>query len=114
MGDGAVLDANSFLMKGEELAPRAFWRGNPARQLPARRRARHSTGVDNATVVTVDMLIVRAKARRAMKTVRLTWHPEQSDAPEIVLVRPYAQDQITTGMVPRITDDSWDGRHNCA
>ncbi|MFC4529914.1 Pls/PosA family non-ribosomal peptide synthetase [Sphaerisporangium dianthi] len=30
MGDGAVLDADSFLMKGEEVAPRAHWRGNPA------------------------------------------------------------------------------------
>jgi non-ribosomal peptide synthetase-like protein len=34
MGDGAVLDADSFLMKGEELAPRARWRGNPAVQEP--------------------------------------------------------------------------------
>ncbi len=33
MGDGAVLDADSFLMKGEELAPHAHWRGNPAKQI---------------------------------------------------------------------------------
>ncbi|GII64062.1 peptide synthetase [Sphaerisporangium krabiense] len=32
MGEGAVLDADSFLMKGEEVAPRARWRGNPAVQ----------------------------------------------------------------------------------
>jgi non-ribosomal peptide synthetase-like protein len=33
MGDGAVLDADSFLMKGEEIAPHARWRGNPAREI---------------------------------------------------------------------------------
>ncbi len=33
MGDGAVLDADSFLMKGEEIGPHAQWRGNPAREL---------------------------------------------------------------------------------
>ncbi|MFB9835268.1 Pls/PosA family non-ribosomal peptide synthetase [Actinoallomurus acaciae] len=32
MGDGAVLDADSFLMKGEEVPPHARWRGNPARE----------------------------------------------------------------------------------
>lgn len=35
MGDGAVLSANSFLMKGEELPPHTRWGGNPARALAA-------------------------------------------------------------------------------
>jgi non-ribosomal peptide synthetase-like protein len=30
VGDGAVVDADSFLMKGEEIAPNARWGGNPA------------------------------------------------------------------------------------
>ena len=30
MGDGAVLAADSFLMKGEEVPPYARWGGNPA------------------------------------------------------------------------------------
>jgi hypothetical protein len=30
MGDGCVLDADAFLMKGEEVAPGTRWRGNPA------------------------------------------------------------------------------------
>ncbi|TDD79762.1 Pls/PosA family non-ribosomal peptide synthetase [Actinomadura rubrisoli] len=30
MGDGSALDADSFLMKGEEVPPDARWRGNPA------------------------------------------------------------------------------------
>ncbi|TQM44563.1 Pls/PosA family non-ribosomal peptide synthetase [Pseudonocardia cypriaca] len=30
MGDGAVLGADAFLMKGEEVAPGTRWRGNPA------------------------------------------------------------------------------------
>ena len=33
MGDGAVLAADSFLMKGEEVPPDARWGGNPARDL---------------------------------------------------------------------------------
>jgi non-ribosomal peptide synthetase-like protein len=33
MGDGSALDADSFLMKGENVPPRARWGGNPAREL---------------------------------------------------------------------------------
>nr|WP_274388912.1 Pls/PosA family non-ribosomal peptide synthetase [Streptomyces cavernae] len=39
MGDGAVLAADSFLMKGEEVPPLAYWAGNPA-TAPAGPRAR--------------------------------------------------------------------------
>ena len=33
MGDGSVLDADAFLMKGEEVTPHAWWQGNPANQV---------------------------------------------------------------------------------
>ncbi|MEO7194956.1 MAG: Pls/PosA family non-ribosomal peptide synthetase [Pseudonocardiaceae bacterium] len=33
MGDGAVLDADSFLMKGSDVAPHSRWRGNPAHEI---------------------------------------------------------------------------------
>lgn len=33
MGDGAVLDADAFLMKGQEVAPGTRWRGNPAAEI---------------------------------------------------------------------------------
>jgi non-ribosomal peptide synthetase-like protein len=33
MGDGAVLAADSFLMKGEDMPPNAHWGGNPARKM---------------------------------------------------------------------------------
>ena len=33
MGDRAVLDADSFLMKGETVEAHAHWRGNPAKAL---------------------------------------------------------------------------------
>jgi non-ribosomal peptide synthetase-like protein len=36
MGDGSVLDADSFLMKGEELAPGEWWAGNPATEVRPR------------------------------------------------------------------------------
>src|SRR5436309_14678757 len=33
MGDGALLDTDSFLMKGEDVPPGAWWGGNPAREM---------------------------------------------------------------------------------
>jgi non-ribosomal peptide synthetase-like protein len=33
MGDGAVLDTDAFLMKGEQVAPHAQWQGNPASEI---------------------------------------------------------------------------------
>jgi len=52
MGDGAILDTDSFLMKGEHVPPHARWRGNPAadvpdhdgRRPPAHRRGRGGIG----------------------------------------------------------------------
>ena len=43
IGDGAVLDTDSFLMKGEDVPPLARWGGNPARQMrhTPTDRARH-------------------------------------------------------------------------
>jgi non-ribosomal peptide synthetase-like protein len=35
MGRGSVLDADSFLMKGEAVPPRTWWRGNPATEILA-------------------------------------------------------------------------------
>ncbi len=35
INDGAVLAPDSFLMKGEEVPPYAWWGGNPAREMPA-------------------------------------------------------------------------------
>jgi len=35
MHDGAILDADSYLMKGEIAPERSHWRGNPARMLGA-------------------------------------------------------------------------------
>ncbi len=40
MGDGATLTADSFLMKGEEVPPRAHWSGNPATNTRDDRRRR--------------------------------------------------------------------------
>jgi non-ribosomal peptide synthetase-like protein len=51
MGDGAVLAADSFLMKGEEVPPHARWAGNPAIELPGvpREAGRHSAGRPHLT-----------------------------------------------------------------
>jgi non-ribosomal peptide synthetase-like protein len=42
IGDGAVLDPDSFLMKGEEVPPYEHWGGNPATEMrvPAVRNVR--------------------------------------------------------------------------
>lgn len=37
IGDDAVLTADSFLMKGEDVPPREWWGGNPAHAIPAER-----------------------------------------------------------------------------
>ncbi len=34
MGDGAIVDTDSFVMKGEDIPPHARWRGNPAAGAP--------------------------------------------------------------------------------
>jgi non-ribosomal peptide synthetase-like protein len=34
VSDGAIVDTDSFLMKGEHVPPRARWRGNPAASMP--------------------------------------------------------------------------------
>jgi acetyltransferase-like isoleucine patch superfamily enzyme len=33
MGDGSILEPDSFLMKGEQVGPNTIWGGNPARQM---------------------------------------------------------------------------------
>lgn len=44
MGDGAVLAADSFLMKGEEVPPGAQWGGNPARAMSEQDASHRLTG----------------------------------------------------------------------
>ena len=44
MGERAVLDADSFLMKGEVLDPHSCWRGNPAKLY--RRNTPHELSVE--------------------------------------------------------------------
>ena len=34
MGDGAIIDTDSFVMKGEHIPPRSRWQGNPAASMP--------------------------------------------------------------------------------
>jgi hypothetical protein len=50
-----VLDADSFLMKGEVLAPHTGWRGNPARM------TRSHVGAAAACAVADDALRVAAE-----------------------------------------------------
>jgi non-ribosomal peptide synthetase-like protein len=49
MGDGAVLAADSFLMKGEEMPPNATWGGNPAKETlgPLARFPDRTVGIDD-------------------------------------------------------------------
>src|SRR6185369_17308218 len=56
MGDGAVLAPDSFLMKGEEIAPRGRWGGNPAIEI-------FDTVDDLKDVLAVDADGIRPAAR---------------------------------------------------
>ena len=54
MGDGAVLAADSFLMKGEEMPPSALWGGNPAKKMrehSADMQVRRISTADGAVLV---------------------------------------------------------------
>ena len=41
MGEGSVLEAHAFLMKGEEVGPHERWQGNPANHMATRPEATH-------------------------------------------------------------------------
>ncbi len=59
MGDGAVLAPDSFLMKGEEIAPQGKWGGNPAVEI--------FDSIDDLR----DVLVVDADLRPAARVSRL-------------------------------------------
>ena len=42
--DDAILDTDSFLMKGEHISPHAWWRGNPAASMPDHDNGRRPAG----------------------------------------------------------------------
>ena len=55
MNDRAVLDADSFLMKGEVLAPHSVWRGNPAKPIHRNRAQEKLQAKDIDRVVARDI-----------------------------------------------------------
>ena len=61
LGDRVVLDADSFLMKGERPAPGARWRGNPAREIPE--PAPDTAPLERARADTMPMAVVRPEPR---------------------------------------------------
>ena len=67
MGDGAVLDADAFLMKGEEIAPHAWWEGNPAHEI---RPAQEIRDVDPVRPTVVTPAITPLPAIAALKRRR--------------------------------------------
>ncbi|WP_205862994.1 Pls/PosA family non-ribosomal peptide synthetase [Planosporangium thailandense] len=61
MGDGVLLDADSFLMKGEEVPAHARWGGNPARPAPETARV----GLPTATLARPAPSVVAASGAAA-------------------------------------------------
>ncbi len=59
MGDSAVLEADSFLMKGETLPAGSLWGGNPAK--PRRRNQAGATGAQERTVCGCPALALAAE-----------------------------------------------------
>ena len=70
IGDGAVLDPDSFLMKGEEVRPHAQWRGNPATE----RTAGSST---NTAAVTLPVTPVTEAKPRSIPAPRTGARPQR-------------------------------------
>ena len=48
MGEGSALEADAFLMKGEQVAPAQRWAGNPASAIHSHRVARREVGLTRA------------------------------------------------------------------
>ncbi|MDQ4009448.1 MAG: amino acid adenylation domain-containing protein [Actinomycetota bacterium] len=65
IGDGAVLDADSFLMKGEQIAPHTRWRGNPAHEI---RNADSAPPTAVTSAITAVPAIPALKRRRPVST----------------------------------------------
>jgi non-ribosomal peptide synthetase-like protein len=57
MGEGSVLDADSFLMKGEQVGAHEWWGGNPANQTSAAQSADRAGGLEP--------VVRRSRARRS-------------------------------------------------
>ena len=75
MGDGAVLAADSFLMKGEEMPPHAHWGGNPAREMPDLLVAKRTAPRDAAPAIprpVIEWPVVDRRARRHPAAVPAT------------------------------------------
>jgi len=107
MGDGAVLAADAFLMKGEEVPPHARWGGNPAREIrvvsapatpvltlpirPTRRRAPAWTAAAMLVgVVAADLALLTAGSRGAAPVPARQSLP-LSPSPAIVAGQPAVQ-----------------------
>ncbi|GJF03981.1 Pls/PosA family non-ribosomal peptide synthetase [Pseudonocardia sp. D17] len=63
IGEGAVLDADAFLMKGEVVAPFAVWQGNPATEL--RERVLPAPAAPPVPTPPVPVVPVRSEADKA-------------------------------------------------
>lgn len=70
-------------------------------------RSKTSDGAPDKTVTVPDLL---KRAVQAGDPLRLNWR--DSDADEPSLVRPYAQDDFPTGVLPKITYSEGQ-RHSC-
>jgi non-ribosomal peptide synthetase-like protein len=71
MRDGATLDADAFLMKGEEIAPHAWWRGNPAHEIQPAHESRDLDSVRPPAVtppITAVPAIAALRRRRPVPT----------------------------------------------
>ncbi|GEL24709.1 hypothetical protein PSU4_36630 [Pseudonocardia sulfidoxydans NBRC 16205] len=67
IGDGAILEADAFLMKGEVVEPHAVWRGNPATELRERRTPAPPAAAPTAAVpaAVVPVVVTRSDADKA-------------------------------------------------
>jgi non-ribosomal peptide synthetase-like protein len=67
MGDGAILDADSFLMKGTEVTPHARWRGNPAHEIQDAAEVGPTTLAASASVTSPPPHAMRQRERQTKR-----------------------------------------------
>ena len=85
MGDGAVLEADSFLMKGEVVAPHSRWGGNPATEIRASAPVSPVTPAHPTAAEVAAAGAVPASAASLLEELRATPAPQLTRASGVAL-----------------------------
>jgi non-ribosomal peptide synthetase-like protein len=95
MGGGALLAADSFLMKGEEIPPHAQWVGNPARELKNYQISSVVQPVlEQPATQPVAQPVAQPAAHPALPQAREEQRDQHEESAESILVQPVASQAL--------------------